>query len=135
MIETLYSFNTDKKLKDDENVCKNRFKCLKNKNILRHNHGEKSRKIPFFICVSTEYLIEKINTCDSNPGKLSTTQIKKDTTSGYSLFTYCSLDATQNKYDYYREKDCMKKFCKDLKKNATKIINYEKKNKNDTIEK
>ena len=29
----------------------------------------------------------------------------------------------------------MKKFCKDLKKNATKIINYEKKNKNDTIEK
>ena len=31
----------------------------------------------------------------------------------------------------------MKKFCKDLKKNATKIINYGKKKKkrNDTIEK
>ena len=54
------------------------------------------------------------------------TQIKKDKASGYSLFTYCSFDATQNKYDYYREKDCMKKFCKDLKKNATKIINYGK---------
>ena len=27
---------------------------------------------------------------------------------------------------YYRGKDCMKKFCKDLRTHATKIINYEK---------
>ena len=51
----------------------NDFKCLKEKKHIRHNHGVKSRKIPFFICVGTGYLIEKINTCDSNPGKLSTT--------------------------------------------------------------
>ena len=29
--------------------------------------------------------------------------------------------------NHYRGKDCMKKFCKDLREHATKIINYEKK--------
>ena len=51
----------------------------------------------------------------------------KHDASGYSLFTYCSFDVTKNKHDYYRDKKCMKKFCKDLRKHATKIINYEKK--------
>ena len=31
------------------------------------------------------------------------------------------------KINYYRDKDYMKKFCKDLKEHATRIINYEKK--------
>ena len=47
--------------------------------------------------------------------------------SGYSLFTHYSFDKTKNKPDYYRGKDCMKKFCKDLREHATKMINYEKK--------
>ena len=37
-----------------------------------------------------------------------------------------TFDAKKNKLDYYRSKDCMKKLCKDLKKHATGIINYEK---------
>ena len=55
-----------------------------------------------------------------------------NTPSGYSIFTHCSFDQTKNKLNHYRGKDCMKKFCKDLRKHAIKIINYEKK-KNDTI--
>ena len=47
--------------------------------------------------------------------------------SGYSLFTNCSFDATKNKLDYYRGKDCMERFCEDLKELAMTIINYEKK--------
>ena len=35
----------------------------------------------------------------------------------------------KNKLDGYRGKDCMKRFCKDLKEHATKIISYEKKKK------
>ena len=31
------------------------------------------------------------------------------------------------KINYYRGEDCMKKFCKDLRENAMKIINYGKK--------
>ena len=47
--------------------------------------------------------------------------------SGYSIVTCCSFDKSKNKQKYYRGKDCMIMFCKDLKKQAMKIINYEKK--------
>ena len=65
--------------------------------------------------------------CQNNPNESSTTEINKHTPSGYSLFTPCSFDKMRNKLDYYRGKDCMKTFCKDLREQATKIINYEKK--------
>ena len=68
-----------------------------------------------------------MSACHSNPEKSSTTKVNKHTPSGYSLFTCCLFDTTKNKLDYYRGEDCMKKFCEDLKKHATKIINYEKK--------
>ena len=47
--------------------------------------------------------------------------------SGYSLFTSCSFDEKNNVIDYYRGKDCLKKFCQDLKKQAKSIVNFEKK--------
>ena len=68
-----------------------------------------------------------MSTCYNNPEESSTTEINKHTQSGYSLFTHCSFDKVKKKIDYYRVKDCMKKFCKDLRKHATKIVNYEKK--------
>ena len=74
-----------------------------------------------------ECLLEKISTCYNNPEELSKTEINKHTPSGYSLFTHCSFDETKNKLDYYRGDGCMKKFFKDLREHATKIINYEKK--------
>ena len=67
------------------------------------------------------------STCQNNPIESSITEINKHVPSGYSLFTHCSFDKTKNKLDYYRGKDCMKKFCKDLREHATKIIIYEKK--------
>ena len=68
-----------------------------------------------------------MNTCYNNPEESSTTEINKHVPSGYSIFTHCSLDKTRNKLNHYRSKDCMKKFCKDLREHATKIINYGKK--------
>ena len=70
--------------------------------------------------------IQNMNSCHNNPEKSSTTKINKHTPSGYSLFTHCSSNVTKNKLSYYRGKDCMKSFCKDLKEHAIKIINYEK---------
>ena len=67
-----------------------------------------------------------MSACYNNPEKSSTTKINKHEPSGYLLFTHCSFDKTKNKLDYYRGEDCMKKFCKDLREHATKIINYEK---------
>ena len=47
--------------------------------------------------------------------------------SAYSLFANCSFDATKNKLNCYRSKDCQKRFCKNLREHAMKIIDYEKK--------
>ena len=68
-----------------------------------------------------------MSTCQNNPNKSSTTKINKHKPSGYSIFTSCSFDESKNKVNYYRGDDCMKKFCKDLRERAMKIINYEKK--------
>ena len=84
-------------------------------------------KVPFIIYADLECLLEKMSTCINNPNESSTTKINKHTPSGYSIFTSCSFDESKNKLNYYKGKDCMKKFCKDLKEHATRIINYEKK--------
>ena len=95
--------------------------------IIKYNQGEKSIKLPFIIYADLECLLEKMSTCYNNPEESSTTEINKHMPSSYSLFTHCSFDKTKSKLDYYSGKDCMKKFCKDLRVHATKIINYEKK--------
>ena len=43
------------------------------------------------------------------------------------MFTNCSFDSAENKLDRYRGKDCIERFCKDLREHAMKIIDYEKK--------
>ena len=68
-----------------------------------------------------------MSTCQNNPNEPSTTEINKHTPSGYSLYTLCSFNKSKNKLDYYRGKDCMKKFCKDLRAHAAKTTNYKKK--------
>ena len=99
----------------------------KGNNIINYNHGEKSMKLPFVIYADLECLLVKMSTCQNSPSKSSTTKINKHTPSGYSLFTHCSFNKSKNKLNYYRGDDCMKKFCKNLREHATKIINYEKK--------
>ena len=126
------SYTTENKLKKHKKVCENHDYCYvempeKYKKILKYNQGEKSLKNPFIIYADSECLLEKTNTCHNNPEKSSTTKINKHTPSGYSLFTHFSFDTTKNKFDYYRGKNRMKKFCLDLREHATKIINYEKK--------
>ena len=102
----------------------------KDNNTIKYNHGEKSMKLPFVIYADLECLLEKMSTCINNPNESSTTKINKHTPSGYSIFTHCSFNESKSKLNYYREDDCMKKFCKDLRINPTKIINYEKKKMN-----
>ena len=43
--------------------------------ILKHNHGKKSMKVPFIIYADLESLLEKIKTCHNNPKKSTTTKI------------------------------------------------------------
>ena len=67
-----------------------------------------------------------MSTCYGSLEKSSTTKTNKHTLSGYSLFTYYLFDETKNKLSHDRGKICMKDFSLDLRKHATKIINYEK---------
>ena len=68
-----------------------------------------------------------MNTYYNNSEKSSTTKINKHTPSGYSLFTRCLFDARTNKLYYWRDKNCMKNICLDVREHGTKIVNYEKK--------
>ena len=99
----------------------------KDNNTIKYKQGKKSIKLLFVIYADLECLLEKISTCQNNPNESSTTEINKHTPSGYSLFAHGSFDKPKNKLDYCRGQDCMKKFCKDLRTHATKIINYKKK--------
>ena len=47
--------------------------------------------------------------------------------SGWAMFTKCSLDAAENKLNYYRGRDCIEKLRKKLKDHAMKIINCKEK--------
>ena len=96
--------------------------------ILKYNHREKSLKAPFMINVDFyECLLEKVHSCQYNLEKSYTEKKTKHMPCGYSLSTNCSFDAAKNKLDCYRGKDCMEKFCKDLREHAIKIVDYEKK--------
>ena len=70
---------------------------------------------------------KKIDTSQNNPDLSSTTKINQHIPSGYSIYTSCSFDKSNNKLSYYRGEDCMKRFCKDLKDHATKLIDFKKK--------
>ena len=101
--------------------------------ILKYKHGEKALKVPAIIYADLECLFEKMRLCQNNLEKSYTEKETKHTPSGYSIFTSCSFNLTKNKLDCYKSEDCMEKFCKDLRKHAMKIINYEKKT-NDTTD-
>ena len=127
-----HSFRTRNKLESHEKICENHDYCnaempTKSNNIIKYNQGEKSIKLLFVIYADLECLLQKMSTCQNNPNESSTIEINKHMPSGYSLFTHCSFDQSKNKLDYYRGKDCMKKFAKVLRTHATKIINHEKK--------
>ena len=131
-LNCFHSHRTKNKLEEHKKICENHDYSnvempTKDNNIIKYNQGEKSIKLPFVVYADLECLLEKVDTCYNNPNESSTTEANKHTPSGYSLFTHCLFDKTKNKLDYYRGKDCMKKFSKDLREHATIIINYEKK--------
>ena len=131
-LNCFHSYRTENKLEAHKKICESYDYChvempTKNNNIIKYNNGEKSIKLLFVIYADLECLLEKMSTCIINLNESSTTKINKHVPSGYSIFTHCSFDKSKNKLNYYRGKDCMKKFSKDLRTHATKIINYEKK--------
>ena len=59
--------------------------------------------------------------------KSTTKKIGEHIPCGYSVSTLRTCDGIENKHDVYRGGDCMKKFCKSVRKHTMNIINFEKK--------
>ena len=96
------AYITKNRLETHKKVCENHDYCCvwmpnEDNKISKYNHGEKSMRAPFVIYFDLECLLEKINTCNNNPEKSSTTKINKHTPSCYSLFTCNSFGAKEDK--------------------------------------
>ena len=63
----------------------------------------------------------------NNPKKSYTEKKARHEPSGWSMSIICSFDEKENKFNYYRGKDCIEKLCKKIKESANEIINREKK--------
>ena len=55
---------------------------------------EKSMKAPCMVYADSECLLEKMHSCQNNPGKSYTEKKNMRTPFSYSLFTNCSFDST-----------------------------------------
>ena len=111
-----HSYSTKEKLKKHERVHNDHDYCYvempdEERKILKYNYEEKSWKIPATIYADLECLLEKMYSCQNNPGKSYTERKTKHTPSDYSLLTNCSFISAENKLDCYRRKDCMERFC------------------------
>ena len=131
-LNCFHSYRTENKLNAHKKICENHNYCniempSPSNNIIKYNSGEKSLELPFIIYTDLECLLKKIEICNNNPDLSSTTKINQHISSGYSIYTNRSFDKSNNKLSYYRGEDCMKRFYKDLKDHATKIIDFKKK--------
>ena len=90
------------------------------------------RKLHLLFMLVWNVLLEKMHSCQNNFEKFYEEKKSKHTSSGYSIFTGCSFDPTKNKLDFYKDEHCMKSFCKGLREHSIKIMNYEKKKRDDT---
>ena len=71
--------------------------------------------------------IKKKSSCKNNPENSYTEEKAKHKLSGYARRSIYSFDDARNKQCFYRGKDCIEKFCKDLKELGTEIIIFKEK--------
>ena len=94
---------------------------------IKYLPGEMSLKVSFIVYADLECLLKKVRSCQNNL-EISYTETKaKHKPSGYVWCSICSFDDTKNRRYFYRGKDCIEKFCKDLKELGTEMINFKKK--------
>ena len=131
-LNCFHSYRTLNKLKKHERVCNNHDYCHidmpeEGKNILKYTPKEKSLKAPFIIYADLECLLKKEQPRQNIAENSYTEKKAKHKPSGYSLSLICLFDQTKNSRKFYKRKDCVEKFCNDLKELVTEIINYKEK--------
>ena len=130
-LNCFHSYRTLNKLKKHERVCNNHDYCRidmpKEHEKIKYLPGEKSLKVPFIIYADLECLLKKVRFCQNNPENSYTEKKVKQKPSGYAWCSICFLTRQKNRHYFYWGKDCIEKFCKDLKELETEIINFEEK--------
>ena len=63
----------------------------------------------------------------AKPQNSSAVKVSEHIPSGFSMFVISAFRSIEYKYDEYRGKDNMKRFCEFLRDHAMKIINFKKK--------
>ena len=125
----LRSYRSNKALKKHKRLCNNNDYCKvtmsdDDNKISKHQFGIKSLKISHEMYVETEPLLIKDDSCSNNPEKTYTETKSTHEVSGYSINIIKSYD--KNIHSFYRGKDCIQKFCKDLQDQTTKLTNTPK---------
>ena len=131
-LNCLHSFRTDNAPKKHERLCENNDYCYvemltKLNKMLKYNHGEKLLKTPFVIYADLECLLIKEQSGQNNPNESYTERKAVHEPCDYALSLICSFDSKENKHNFYRGRDCIKRFCSDIKELETKIINFKPK--------
>ena len=98
----------------------------KNK-ILKYVHGQKSLRVPVAYYCDIESLIKEIDACDNNPEQSYTTRVGKHEPFGFLIVKKSQLIDIREKKCFYRGKDSMEIFCKELREWVMKVVNYEMK--------
>ena len=81
--------------------------------LLEFNQYSKFDKAAFIIYADLEFLIEKIDRCENNFKKSSTTKLSENALPSFSMSTISSFRRRRKKnHDLYKGKECMKKYLK-----------------------
>ena len=99
----------------------------KHNETLKYNYGEKPLKVSFVIYAHVKFVLIKGQSYQNNPNESYTERKSMHKPCDYALSLICSFDSKENRYNRYRGRDCIKRFCSDLKELGTKIINHEQK--------
>ena len=97
--------------------------------ISEFNENQKADKALFIIQADLECLLKKVNGYKNNPKNSFITNLGEHIPSDVSMYTISSSKSIESVHNVYTDKDCMKKFCKSLRDNSIKMINF-KRNKN-----
>ena len=122
LFRTSNAFKKHERLFDNNDYCEVEMLTQFNK-PLKYNYGEKLLKTPFVIYADLECLLIKKLSCQNNLNESYTERKAIHEPCGYPLDLVSSFNSEQNKHGFYSGKDCIKRFCSDLKELGTKIIN------------
>ena len=126
-----HSYRMLNKLKKHEKVCNNHDYCRtdmpKEHEKTKYLSAEKSLKAPFIIYVDLEYLLKKPNIVKIILKTLTLRKKRNINLQDTHGVQYAHLMIQKNKRYFYRGKDCIGKFSKDLKELGTEMINFEEK--------